>query len=42
MIEEVIIQIDEDITAEVVVGDAGTVEEADGNYLTYDVSLSTQ
>ncbi|WP_267884052.1 hypothetical protein [Halarcobacter anaerophilus] len=28
------------ITAEVVVGDAGTVEEADGNYLTYDVSLS--
>ncbi|WP_044419568.1 Calx-beta domain-containing protein [Halarcobacter anaerophilus] len=32
--------VDEDITAEVVVGDAGTVEEADGNYLTYDVSLS--
>ncbi|WP_084593295.1 Calx-beta domain-containing protein [Halarcobacter anaerophilus] len=28
------------MTAEVVVGDAGTVEEADGNYLTYDVSLS--
>ncbi|WP_321325261.1 Calx-beta domain-containing protein [Thiomicrorhabdus sp.] len=30
----------EDITASVVIGDAGTVQEADGVYLTYTVSLS--
>jgi hypothetical protein len=33
-------QVDEDTSASIQVSDAGTVTEADGNYLTYSVSLS--
>ena len=32
--------VDEDITAEIIIGDGGSVEEADGVYLTYSVNLS--